>query len=106
MDADKEVPEEKEKDLMSVGTAMTATRHIRRGCEPNTLDDILCANHMLEGGGSKMCSRELYTCFYSGNHKRILLRCEILLHNPNVPLTQTIVQDEQERQTKVVLHRL
>ena len=25
MDADKEVPEEKEKDLMSVGTAMTAT---------------------------------------------------------------------------------
>ena len=30
MDADKEVPEEKEKDLMSVGTAMTATRHIRR----------------------------------------------------------------------------
>ena len=28
MDADKEVPEEK--DLMSVGTAMTATRHIRR----------------------------------------------------------------------------
>ena len=26
MDADKEVPEEKEKDLMSVGTAMTATR--------------------------------------------------------------------------------
>ena len=30
MDADKEVPEEKEKDLMSVGTAMTATQHIRR----------------------------------------------------------------------------
>ena len=30
MDADKEVPEEKEKDLMSVSTAMTATRHIRR----------------------------------------------------------------------------
>ena len=43
MDADKEVPEEKEKDLMSVGAAMTSSRHIRRGCKPNTLEDIFCA---------------------------------------------------------------